>query len=361
MSGIRISINKGVFSHPQCGAVIPAVIKAADGLSSGFRDVIPMIGERASDPVRRQMVFRFKPQMFAPGVDTAAVLSLALEGLMDRGYGIRALRVFLTDYAVTNNVLENYKGYEYSIYKYGTAAISGFNNIGFFNQMGVRDLSIPVLGAGQAIEMPEIPVDIDNMAAMWTEATDYGLVSKVGPKLSAVLYDFGSGLTAFLNGRIAGSKKRFERPGGLLMAAVCESLNKNSSSWARMRERFLGSSEPLEARSGSLRQILRDRHDDFNLVDDHNQYNGVHLSSCVIETMLEISLWFSVGVKQQKAGQYLRRRGIKGQSLSWLMFNSVTGYGGSNRSVFTHTDCMDVEVATPVIKEILEDRNETDL
>ncbi len=354
MKAIEISARKGVHSHKLCPDIVSSVIRASEGLRSGFRDVISFVLERPGDSVKRQMVFRFKSQMFFPGVDTGAVLKIVLDGLMENGYGLRALRLFSAEHAVRRGIFESYKGYEYSIYINGPDAVPDFDREKCLGRLGLEMSDTQVLGGGQFAEQYGIPPE--HLGDMWQKAVKKEAVVKLAPKLLAAALDPGTGPVAVLNAQMANSRLRVEREGGVLLAAVVESLGEDSSSWARMRGRFLGSSEPGQARKGSLRQVLADQHDSYHLVDDHNNYNGVHLSSCVLESVLEMDLWFFMAPEELKTGRYLIERGILRPDLDWLMFNPVANFAGNRKSVFTHTDCLDAKQAVPVLIEILEDR-----
>lgn len=356
MSGIKISMNGNVFSHPLCGDVIRTTVQRAAELrnGNGFFDVIPMTESSGSSRAARQMIFRIKPQLFSQGSDIEGVLSFALTGLMDRGYGIRALRILSTEYAAQNLMAQRYLGFEHDVYEKGVSAVPD-RAMERFNELTEKVMQAPdVLGGGQAEEA--CGLSVSDVALIWQDALELGAVMKLCPKVRFAPAVINGESRYILNGNVAKTIERLSTPGGINLAACVESLDETSADIREMKLGFLGTRITNESRPGSLRRFLFDENRALNLTDDFNGFNGAHLSGCVLEALLETSVWFSRPYEEIPAGRKLLADGISNDELSWILNNPVAVLRGKYAAAHKHTIYLDIDEALPVIKKILSSR-----
>jgi hypothetical protein len=141
-------------------------------------------------------------------------------------------------------------------------------------------------------------------------------------------------------------------------SVVIMSLSSNLS-WADARNNFIGSTNPIIAKEGSLRRVLLDMKNDLGLFDVSQSFNGVHLSAGPVEALVELRRFnsnFTInnGIKEYSYFNFgrLLLDTFKSQ-FNDIVNNAKVSLDGKETSVFDLTEEKDSDESIILLKKAL--------
>ena len=299
--------------------------------------VLPFQRQPDAAGATREMLFLAKPELCGRGVDLPNVLDLALTGLEQRGYQITGVSLIPAAYIAEHHVAEKHYGAIARIYTRGTQALSAEGRAAFNAAFGLPVEKANVLGGGQIVEQGLLSGR--ELSDLWLDPAVPKNV-KLAPGTYAARRKIGNNDVFILNGFAWGLLQRFVSPGNKVIALGIASQSGNSANWHKMRNVFLGATDPTKAAPGSLRRQLLDYRAELGLGTIDGSCNGGHLSAGPLEGLAELKNWFGLPFARTAFGNELLRRGLSLSAISWLLSNPTVP-SVSVKPLFDLTECQE--------------------
>lgn len=257
------------------------------------------------DKAWNHFCFFLKPEATAAAVKTDLVLRAVLEKLAGAGVQVGGVRVCGGKFLEANEVMSQHYGVISAISKQGAEAISedAKAKLAEMNEEG-----LVVLGAHQFLETEEgkayTPVQLrdanTDIGCTRLAGGTYALKLEAGGKTQIVLNAFHPfQLVPFHEGSIVVFEGRTQ------------------GSWAALRGEICGATNPATAVEGSIRNMILQRKDEFNLEVVDTSNNGVHCSAGPLEGMVELRRFF-------------KQEGEADIPLDQTLFGALWGAGGND-------------------------------
>jgi len=148
----------------------------------------------------------------------------------------------------------------------------------------------------------------------------------------------------------------FIRKGSALIVFDCRS----KLSWADLRTKLCGSTNPLSAVPGSFRHALLTNKEQTGMVTVSISSNGCHMSAGPLEGLVELQRFFSDRDNGNIAdfssfgfGALLQSRGLTGEQINKLAKNPNIHVGDKSESVFDMTEEKDAVDSANILKGVL--------
>jgi hypothetical protein len=293
-----------------------------------------------------QFLFFLKPEITADyaGVKVDKVIEVVTKALADAKIDVGAVRVVSGDYLDQHNLMVEHYGVISKISKEGVSAISDaakakLNEV-FKDQLAA---GAPVLGGHQFLaQFKEFtPFSLlvlnDNLGTTRLAGGTYALVAKVLGQPYIVLNPFH-----------AYQLVPYTAKGHALI--VFEGLSKRS--WADLRQKVAGATDPKAAEEGSIRKLLLTLQKELGLGDVDKGTNGIHMSAGPLEGLVEVQRFFSDHEASKKLtpaetafGALLASKGLNDEKIAKLVSNPDFEKDGKKVSAFDLTEEIDAAAA----------------
>ena len=319
-------------------------------LFSAFQDVsaagadAKRIAVREYDPAaatgKHQFVLFLKPEAtdIGNGVNLDKVLELLTERLSAFDVEIGAALALNGPYLAAHRLMDQHYGVINAISKGGYDAISEGAGAKLAADFGeLIDAGAPVLGGHQFIDAnPEF-----SPLALSTINDNIG-TSKLAGGTYVLKIDLLGQPQLILNPFHPYQLVPFTAPGKGIV--VIEGIS--STPWADLRGKLAGTTNPLNAAEGSIRQRFLAHQSDLGLAAVNQGANGVHLSAGPLEGMVEVQRFFSehesgnqLAWSDTSFGQLLKSKGASADRVAELAGNPDIG----GESAFDLTEEIDAE------------------
>ena len=161
--------------------------------------------------------------------------------------------------------------------------------------------------------------------------------------------------TFVINGFYDGLRKQYVEDGSKVIVFRVH-FKESDVSWARFRQEIIGSTNPQEAKEGSLRHQILKNWKDLGLDEEPNYANnGVHASAGPIEGLHERLLWFGTKLKDDPFGAALLKANVDPDIIETFLKNKTVTLYGHTDSTFNFTEELDSSVC---IRHALDLQNE---
>jgi nucleoside diphosphate kinase len=280
-----------------------------------------------------QFLFFFKPEATTANLDY--IMKLGLDVLAGAGVTFGACRVVGGPYLDKHNIMVQHYGVISKISKFGYDVISDDAKAALNAKFGedVKEHGLP-LGGHQWLEKhPEFsPLALttvnDNMGTTRLAGGTYLCKFKLLGKNQLVLNPFH-----------AYQLVPYIRKGSALVLFECRS----KMSWADLRTKLCGATNPEKADAGSIRAELLKNKAATGMVAVNLSSNGVHMSAGPLEGMVELQRFLSDEGKQVDFsslafGAHLVSLGVTADQVKALAGNPDVPNDGKNVSVFDLTE-----------------------
>jgi len=275
-------------------------------------------------------------------------LELVLNTLTAAGVTIGAVRVIGGPYLDKHDVMVNHYGVISKISKEGLPAISDAAKVVLQEKFG-DDLKAgaEVVGGHEFLARFKqfnpfsLLVVNDNLGTTRLAGGTYLMKIKVLGKTYLVLNPFHSFQLV-----------PYTTPGNAII--VCEGLS--TLSWADLRNKLAGLTDPAASQPGSIRKLFLDNKAALGLKDCDKGSNGLHLSAGPLEGLVEMQRFFSdasagahIPLSSLAFGAYLKGKGASDAQIENFARNPDTLKDGKRTSLFDLTEEKSFDVAADLL------------
>jgi nucleoside diphosphate kinase len=302
--------------------------------------------EAAKDADAHQFLLFLKPEVTATydGVKLDKILDLVFKALAQFEVEIGAARILTGQYLDKHDLMVQHYGVISAISKRGVSAISDVAKKNLEEKFKADlEAGAPVLGGNQFLEQEKgfnafsLSVLNDNLGTTRLAGGTYAMRIKVMGKPVIILNPFH-----------AYQLVPYTTHGHAIIALE----GRSKRSWAELRSKLIGVTDPKEAAAGSIRNQLLQQKEELGLKDVDKGTNGIHMSAGPLEGMVELRRFFS----DHEAGKELTYEEIAfGQLLgadqaNKLAANPDLDQEGKKVSAFDATEESDAKPAAELLK-----------
>eukprot|EP00299_Pterocystis_sp_00344_P009644 c4117_g1_i1.p1 GENE.c4117_g1_i1~~c4117_g1_i1.p1 ORF type:complete len:329 (+),score=72.37 c4117_g1_i1:33-1019(+) len=184
-----------------------------------------------------------------------------------------------------------------------------------------------------------------------SQAQNSGAQVKLGPGLYVVQLKDHNNIFV-INGFYEAMRGKFVADGAKIHCFVIE-FDPSAMSWAEFRGGLIGTTDPTQAKDGSLRREFLVRYQEFDLPNQPSTSdNCVHASAGPLEGLRERTIWTGVKVAKDPFGAALLKAGIASKQLSAWLNNPVETIGDKTDSIFNLTEDVDSPAVLEMLREI---------
>jgi len=306
----------------------------------------------APQPETNQFIFFLKPEATAAqeGVHVEKVVELATKSLKEAGVELGAIRVIGGPYLDKHNIMVQHYGVISKISKEGESAISDqarevLKTYKTFTEY--LQAKAEVIGGHDFLKRFDkfTPFSLlvlnDNVGTTRLAGGTYAMKVKVLGKPFIVLNPFH-----------AYQVVPYTTAGNAII--VVEGRSKKS--WAELRQKLSGVTDPAAAEEGSIRNLFLKNKNDLGLKDVDKGSNGIHLSAGPLEGMVELQRFFTdhdsgkeVALSSTAFGIHLLSKGLSEADLKKVADNPDVNKDGKKVSLFDLTEELSFDKAGEII------------
>jgi nucleoside diphosphate kinase len=293
-----------------------------------------------------------KPEATAvsEGVKLEKIIELSTKAITDAGVTLGAIRVVGGPYLEKHNTMVEHYGVISKISKEGESAISDTARENLKNNENLKEFvnsKAEVIGGHDFLKRFDkfTPFSLlvlnDNLGTTRLAGGTYAMKVKVLGKPFIVLNPFH-----------AYQVVPYTTEGNAII--VFEGQSKKS--WADLRNKVSGVTDPTAAEEGSIRNLFLKSKSDLGLKDVDKGTNGVHLSAGPLEGMVELQRFFSdrdsgkdVPYSATAFGAYLQSKGLSEDDVKKVATNPDVNKDGKKVSLFDLTEEHSFDKAGEVI------------
>jgi len=145
-----------------------------------------------------------------------------------------------------------------------------------------------------------------------------------------------------INGFYMAMREKFTKPDANLKYFVVE-FNENDLSWSDFRCKILGSTDPVDAIEGSLRNTIYNKYESLGLSSKPNVGdNGVHASASPFEGLCERLNWLNASLDNDTFGKILLDNGLSKDTIMEWTKDPQWEFNGKKGSLFDAFEDMNV-------------------
>jgi len=288
-----------------------------------------------------QFIFFLKPEATATadGVNLQKIIDLATKTLSDAGVKFGAIRVIGGPYLDAHNIMVQHYGVISKISKEGYSAISDAAKENLKKNENMKEFlaaGAEIIGGHDFLKKFDkfnpfsLLVLNDNLGTTRLAGGTYAMKVKVLGKPYIVLNPFH-----------AYQVVPYTTTGNAII--VFEGLS--TLSWAHLRTKLTGVTDPNASEEGSIRRLLLNHKQDLGLKDVDKGSNGIHLSAGPLEGMVELTRFFTdhntgntVSNTSTAFGSYLKSKGASEENINKYATNPDADADGKKVSLFDLTE-----------------------
>lgn len=328
-------------------ALIEGIIKA----QASHPDVQTLYRDSTLPYKKNNCLFFIKPEITRadPRIQLQTILELIMDKINSFGLQIHGIRILPAAYLKKHNLIRSHYGVISRVAAEGRKALSdeAYENFQAIYQTD-PDEAI-VLGGLEFLETYPF-FNVHSLDCMWQN----GQVNKLAGGCYVQKWRINRDTVFVLNAFHPTQLEHFTLPG---RSIVVMNLS-GDSDWTDLRNRFVGTTNPLKALPGSLRNELYLQAASLGLDEISQSYNGVHLSAGPVEALLELQRFESDLDKQDPLlpletfpyGQSLKA--VFDPLPTELLHNQTMLYRGKQSSVFDLTEEMNSAEALLFLKSL---------
>jgi len=330
-------------STPDVDAII-AAFKRVTGADS-TTDSEFVVPYKPAPANTNQFVFFLKPE--ATTANTEFILKLSLGVLAKAGVKFGAVRVLGGPYLDKHNIMVEHYGVISQISKFGYPIISDAAKERLEKDFAedVKNVGLPIGGHEFLAKNPDI-----SPLALTTINDNVGTTRLAGGTYLCKFKLLGQ-TQLVLNPFHAYQLVPFVKKGNALILFECQS----DLSWADLRGKLCGATNPAKADAGSIRAELLANKEATGMIDVNMSSNGVHMSAGPLEGLVELQRFMSdeghkVDLSALSFGAYLLSIGFSKEQLANLATNPNATRDGKTESVFDMTEEQSHDEAGAILK-----------
>ncbi len=297
-----------------------------------------------------EAVIILKPELFEKESKKGEIIRKTLFLLRANGWNAAAISVLSGPYISSNQITENQYGVIKDVAKRGVAALSAQAKERFKNHYGVSVDRVKdnILGGFQFMEKEDIPYQDLNI--YWYSGE--GEIVELAREIYVKKVRYKGRDLYILDGFAPELFEYLTKRGGKVVVIQIIKEGENAMPLNKMKERLVGSTNPVTAPPHTLRRWLYDERTSLGLSRVDLGLNGFYLSDNYLEGVRMLNAYFGIPVEDTFAGRLLLRgmtqkltyvEGAKIGSveLKRLLVNPSIIMHGKEATVFEHTEGMD--------------------
>jgi len=299
-----------------------------------------------------QFLLFIKPEITVKdeSIKVSNIIELIFTKLHDFRFEIEKIHLLSSDYLEKHEIIAQHYGVINRLAKY---AIENIPDIASekFSQVFKNDISkCKVLGGFQFLDAYQNfnPISLD---ILWQNKTNIKLAG--GTYCEDIKLD--GDIIYLVNGFHPRQLMHFTEPGrSIVVFTISSDLN-----WSIARNEFIGATNPLNAKHGSIRRTLLDNQLSYGLPEISQGMNGVHLSAGPVEGLVELIRYNSnfenelsiKMIKDFRFGQSLIEN-FNEEQIEKIISNVDVNYQGRQISIFDLTEEKDSSEAISILQRI---------
>ena len=260
--------------------------------------------------------------------------------LEEYGVSLGSLAVLSASYLDRHAVMQNHYGVINKVSRLGEEGISDDAKAKLHEAFGeLIDGGAPVMGGTQILEAHS-----DLTPSSFNEIWERKRSTKLAGGTYAVDVEVDGKTIIALNGFHPEQINHFVAPGRRIAVGAVRSTR----SWADLRGKLIGATDPTKAEAGSIRADLLAKKDELGLAEVNQGFNGVHLSAGPLEGLVELVRFASdraagteLAVGDTCFGRLLSQAGASDARIQELMGNPDLEADGKQVSAFDLTEEVD--------------------
>ncbi len=299
---------------------------------------------------KNELVFFFKPEVLLPqSVNLGLLLDVTFEKFEEFDVKVESLSVLSGEYLKKHDIMARHYGVINRIARFGkreltTEALEKFKEI-----FGVEAEKANLLGAFEFLERYK-DFNAFSLNVLWENLENKKLASGTYCEKVRV----GEETVYLLNGFHPYQLLHFTRKEAFIVVMAVAS----DTNWKRLRQDFIGATNPEKAKEGSLRRILLEKKEELRIPMVTQGYNGFHLSAGPVEALAELLRFcsnYETGNLLTPEKTVIGKKFLKAfgkEIVEKLMENPKVNYNGRLLGVFDITEELDTDDAIEVLKGI---------
>lgn len=316
--------------------IIEAIEKCSGNLDSPLDIWIrPYNFNKDIDLKQNHFIIMMKPELndTIRGVDTKAILDLLLEKFKIWNINVGAVRVLSSDYLKKKLLIEK------NWYTLNTICKNGLDECSEITKKALSK------------EFPDVPLNKDNVLGGFEFLNNYSEFSsfaldiltrnlktvKVGAGAYAIKIDINGNPKIILNSFHPYQYDWFTRKGNSVIVFECIT----NSNLIDIRHNMIGLVSPRDSQIGSMKRILFEEKENFNVSNVSVLFNGFHVSPNPIEGMFSIVDFFSdtesgktISLKETLLGNLLLKNNMKISEIENLRYNPTKKENTTEKPIF---------------------------
>jgi len=325
---------------------VKAIVEAFNRVTSSKSDSEFVVPYAPAPANTNQFVFFLKPEATTANVEY--ILNLSLGVLAKAGVKFGSIRVVGGPYLDRHNIMVEHYGVISQISKNGYEIISEAAKEKLAKDFAedVKACGLPVGGHQFLEKNPDI-----SPLALTTINDNVGTTRLAGGTYLCKFKLLGQ-TQLVLNPFHAYQLVPFVKKGNALILFECQS----EMSWADLRTKLCGATNPLKADAGSIRAELLANKAATGMIDVNMSSNGVHMSAGPLEALVELQRFMSdeggkCDWKSLSFGAYLSSIGFSDEQIANLAKNPNATVEGKTESVFDMTEEQSFKESGEVLKK----------
>lgn len=259
-------------------ALVSAKIKKAQ---RGINNLEEIFTDTSSPIGKNEFIFFIKPEITveSSSVQLDKILDFILRKIDDFGFTIHNVRVLSAKYLEKYNIIAQHYGVINKIAINAVQNMSESARDEFEKIYGKSVREVKILGGLEFLE--RYPVfNAYSLHYLWqnlaSEKLTGGTYSEVIKLNDEIIY--------LMNGFHPMQLKHFTETGRSILVFTLS----GDISWKEARSNFVGDTNPVNAKPGSIRRSLLEKKSEFGLAEVSQGANGVHLSAGPVEALVEL-------------------------------------------------------------------------
>jgi len=301
---------------------------------------------------KHQFLFFLKPECTASydGAKVESIVSLALHTLKENKIDVGAVRVMGGPYFEKTGIMEEHYGVICNISKHGVSAIT--DDAKKVMEEKFKDelaAGIKVVGAHEFLKTQK-PHEITPFALR--AINDNLGTTRLAGGTYVLKFNLMGQTQLVLNAFHPYQLVPFTAKGHSVVAFECFS----DVSWADLRNKVCGATDPKKAAEGSFRNLLLTKKTELGLVSVDTSNNGCHMSAGPLEAMIELRRFMSEGEKSKIAldhthfGANLHDLGASAAEIEAFAKNPQVAVGdGKTKTAFDATEEVNSDKAAKLL------------
>jgi len=331
---------------------IAAAVKANAEVASGAKDMVWLTPFASSEGTGNEMIFFVKPEVASEkGVDMTACLNVVDAAFRQHNVSVDAIGVLGAPCLKAHNIIGGHYGVINQISRLGRKALVGDTAKKFEADFAAElQAGAKVLGGHEILE--SYPFMSAESLGVLVDAL-FPSSKKIAPGTYGLAFNMFAEKVIALNGFHPYQLLNFYNPGRSMIVM----LVRTNTSWADMRDKLVGATNPLKAEAGSIRQTFLARQKELGIPVVSQANNGVHLSAGPIEAMFEIIRFCSdyktgkmIAADQTRMGRLLKAAGVAEDKIQALGANPLLKTADKVISTFDLTEMQEPQQAVDALK-----------